>query len=357
MSTRSTWRPGDRRSGPSRPSTRGARVKSLVGWHEVIEPLNVWRAWRDYARGKRRRPAVARFALTAESQVAQLARELAHGTWRPGPYRQLRITDPKRRLIAAAPVRDRVVHHALHRVMAPKWNRSFIDHSYACLPGRGSHRAILRFGEGLRRHRYVLALDVRRYFYSVDRDVLCDLLWRRLREPGLRRLVAQLLDSGAGLYEDPEVAAFLGWDEPGRAGRGVPIGNLTSQWWGNVYLDGLDHHVQRTLRVPRYQRYMDDLTLMGDDREALFDARDAVADWLAVHRGLDLRDPWVPPRPTGGAHAYLGYVVSRAGVGPGRRMRQRAGALIASGGRPAGGGAARAVAAAWMWPLGKRAAE
>lgn len=321
-------------------------MKRIRAWREVVDTLNVWRAWRDYARGKRRRPAVAAFALHAPSRVLQLARELANGTWRPGPYRTLRITDPKRRLVAAAPVRDRVVHHALHRVVAPRLNRRFIDHSYACLAGRGSHRAVLRFLAGLRRHRHVLLLDVRRYFYRIDRYVLRDLLWRQLPEPELQALVATILDSGARLYTDPAVAAFLGWAEPGERGRGLPIGNLTSQWWGNLYLDGVDHFAQRTLRVPLYQRYMDDLALMGDDREALFDARDAIADWLAIERRLDLRDRWACPRSTREPFDYLGYRVTRGGIAPGRRMRQRAAERVQAGGIES----ARAVAAAWMWP-------
>ncbi len=321
-------------------------MKTVRAWGEVVDVDNVYAAWRDYARGKRRRPAVARFALTAESQVLQLARELSRGTFRPGDYRLLRITDPKRRLVAAAPIRDRVVHHALHRVVAPRLNRRLVDHTYACLPDRGTHRAILRFQRGLRRYRHALALDIRRYFYSVDRDLLSDLLAGWLPEPPMRALVDTLLDSGAGLYTRPEVAAFLGWDAPLPWGRGLPIGNLTSQWWGNLYLDGLDHFAMRELRVPLYQRYMDDLTLVGDDRTALLDARDAIADWLAVERRLELSDRFAVPRTTRRPHRYLGYVVSRAGIAPGRRLRRRLRAAMRDGDRTA----VTSLARAWVWP-------
>jgi hypothetical protein len=320
-------------------------MKSHRCWDRVVDPVNVWHAWREYGAGKRRRPAVARFALDAPRHVAVLARELADGSWRPGSYRLMRITDPKRRLIAAAPVRDRVVHHALHRVLSPLVDRRFIDHSYACLPGRGSHRAILRFREGLRRHRFVIQLDVRRYFYRVDRAILRDLMCRHLREAPARDLVAKILDSGAGLYADPDVASFLGWRHPGEPGRGLPIGNLTSQWWGNLYLDGLDHHVQRVLQVPMYQRYMDDLVLFADDAAALAHHREAIAAWLDEHRHLELRDPAARPRKTRGRHATLGYVVSRQGIEPGRRIRQR---LRAAGAESPTGVAARARA----WQFG-----
>jgi RNA-directed DNA polymerase len=130
-------------------------------WAQVTSVENVWRAWAEFSRRKRRRPQVATFAVDADRHVHRLAAQLLDGSWTPGGYRLIRIADPKRRLVAAAPVRDRVVHHALHRVLAPLLNRRFIDASFACLAGRGSHRAVLRYLQQMRRHRYVLHLDVR----------------------------------------------------------------------------------------------------------------------------------------------------------------------------------------------------
>jgi hypothetical protein len=276
-------------------------VRTWHGWDEIVAPLNVWRAWREFERGKRRRPDVAAFSLEAERHVLRLARELAAGTYRPGGYQLRRITDPKRRLVAAASVRDRVVHHALHRVLAPQVNRSFIEHSYACLPGRGSHHAVLAFLGRMREFRYVLQLDVRRYFYSIDRGVLASLLLPRCRESPLRALLRLLLDSGGTLYREPWVAEWLGWEAPAEPGKGLPIGNLTSQWWGNLYLDGVDHFCCRVLRVPAYQRYMDDITLFSDDRRELTAARERVVLWLRVERRLELKDPLARPVRTEGS--------------------------------------------------------
>jgi hypothetical protein len=327
----------------------------VISWRcrdEVASPLNVWCAWRDFERGKRRRPDVAAFALDADRHVLRLARELADGSYRPGGYRLLRITDPKRRLVAAAPVRDRVVHHAVHRVLAPRVNSSFSAHSYACLPGRGSHRAVLAFLGRMRRFRYVLQLDVRRYFYSIDRDVLAALLLPRCREAPLRVLLQRLIDSGGSLYREPWVAEWLGWDAPGEPGKGLPIGNLTSQWWGNLYLDGLDRFVCRERRVPAYQRYMDDATLFGNDRRELLAAREAVATWLRDERRLELKDPEAAPVPCAGVAHYLGYRVTRAGVALGPKARGR---LRERLNRAAAGPAERLTAAlgsyraAWMF--------
>ena len=318
---------------------------------EIVDPLNVWRAWRDMAAGKRLRPAVAAFELDAPGSVVRLAAELADGTYLPGPYQILRVTDPKPRIIAAAPVRDRVVHHAVHRILSPLLDRSFVDQSYACLPGRGPHRALLRFRQGLRRHRFVLQLDVRRYFPSIDRGTLYALLCRKLPEEPLRGLLATILDSGAGLYQRGDVVQFLGWDSPGSTGRGLPIGNLTSQWWGNLYLDGADHYLRRTLRVPHYQRYMDDMALFGDDAGELLADRDALAAWLAAHRGLALKNPDANPAATRGRHLHLGALVSRAGIEPGPRLRRRvAEAVVRHRDRPSALGRALAsLRSTWMF--------
>ena len=285
--------------------------------------MNVWLAWREFERGKRRRPDVATLGINAERSVLHLSEALRNGAWRPGRYRLLRVRDPKRRVVAAAPVLDRVVHHAIHRVLAPWWNRGFIEHSYACLPGRGSHRAILTLRRRMRRFRWVMGLDIARYFYSIDRAGLRELLQRRLPEPPLRALLDRVLDSGAGLYRRPEVVQWLGWDAPTPIGRGLPIGNLTSQWWGNVVLDGLDHHACRVLRVPAWQRYMDDMTLLSNDKDALLRQRDDIAAWLWRERGLTLKDPDARPQSTCAPFAYLGYRVGRDAITLGPKARGR----------------------------------
>jgi len=290
----------------------------------ITGAANLAGAWCDFRRGKRRRPSVRRFEQSAESELAELRRELLGGCYTPAGFRCLRISEPKRRLIAAAPVRDRVVHHALYRVLAPRLDPGLIDTTFACLPGRGSQRAVLAFIAGLRRHRYVLLLDVRHYFLSIDQAVLMDVMARRIKDRRVLELLATVARSGAGLYQQPGVAEFLGL-EPGfpPPGCGLPIGNLTSQWWGNHYLSGLDHFVKRSLRIPHYQRYLDDLALLAGSRHRLLEARDAVAEWLAAERHLRLKQPAAQPRASTERFRYLGYRVSRAGARPTRQLLDR----------------------------------
>ncbi len=232
--------------------TLKTRLPDMVA-HAALE-----RAWFTFRHGKSNRRSVRAFECHLERHLRDLQRDILGGTYAPGPYRVFFIEEPKRRLIAAASVRDRVVHHAVHQALAPALDRGLIDTTYACLPGRGTHRALLRFVQAMRAFRHVLMLDIRHYFLSVDLEILGGLMRARIRDPGIHDLLGVILASGEGLYSVPFVQEHLGLPTgfPG-PGRGLPIGNLTSQWWGNHYLNGLDHFVKRMLNVAHYQRYMD----------------------------------------------------------------------------------------------------
>ncbi|MEM6454810.1 MAG: RNA-dependent DNA polymerase, partial [Acidobacteriota bacterium] len=173
-------------------------MKTFAARFEAIaSPTSLLRAWRAYASGKRRRPAVARFAVDAERRVLDLADALAAGRYRPRMPRLLPIRDPKTRLIAVAPVGDRVVQRAVYDALAPDFQRGFTGDTFACLPGRGSHRALLCFLDGMRRYRYVLHLDIARYFPSVDHATLRGLLAARLRDRRIVDLIDRQLDAAA----------------------------------------------------------------------------------------------------------------------------------------------------------------
>lgn len=279
-------------------------------------------AWRTYRTGKRRRPEVAAFEVDAVRHIVRLARDLASGGWRHGAYGVIRIRDPKPRLVAVASVRDRIVHTAVHSALSPFFDRSFITDSYACIPQRGSHRAVLRYLELLRRHDHLVHLDVKAYFPSVDHEGLRGLVHARLRDHRLRAVLDEILRSGAALYRRPDVAAFYGLEPRGRA-RGLPIGNLTSQWWGNVYLAGLDHFIKRTLKPASYLRYMDDFALFDDSPARLRAWRGEVADWLRSERRLELSPKRGHVRPCRLPQTWLGHRVSRGGADIGTRAVRR----------------------------------
>jgi retron-type reverse transcriptase len=218
-------------------------------WDQMISFASLLRAATKARRGKRFRPAVARFHLDLEPELCRLHEELAAKTYRPGPYQTFLIHQPKQRLISAAPYRDRVVHHALTAVLEPIYERSFLFECYACRKGKGTHAAVRRCQQFARRFRYVLKADVRKFFPSIDHQTLKALLARKVKDPDVLWLAGLLID-----HSNPqeEVQDWFPGDDlfaPAARRRGLPIGNQTSQFFANVYLDPLDHFVKEQLRV------------------------------------------------------------------------------------------------------------
>ena len=241
-------------------------VKNL--FPRLVAPEHLEEAAARTVRGKRRRPDVAWFLFRREEVLDDVRAQLAGGSYRPLGFEAVYLRDPKPRVIARAPIEDRIVHTALERLMGPVLTRSLRPEAFACRPGMGTHRAVIRAQELMRRHRFVVHLDVRRYFPSVDLRILRGLVARRVRDERFLAVVDAVLAAGAQVYRDPRVRRWAGLDADWpRPGCGLPVGALTSQLLAaHVYLDALDHHVKRVLHVPGYIRYVDDLLLFGDRR-------------------------------------------------------------------------------------------
>lgn len=291
----------------------------------LVAPEHLDAAIAETARGKRRRPDVAQALLRRDELIARLSIALSTGDWRPSGFDLLRVQDPKRRLIARAPIEDRVVHAALAMLLEPIFLRSARPESFACRPGFGAHRAVLALQGAMRRHRFVLHLDIRSYFPSVDPDLALELVARRVRDAALLAVLGQVLESGRGLTDDPALRAWArldpGWPPPG---RGLPIGARTSQLLAAVvYLDELDHTLKREWRVPATVRYVDDLFLFGDSRAAVRGWRADVARWLQEERGLRLKHPDAPILSCAGHLDALGVRVRRASREALPRARRR----------------------------------
>jgi retron-type reverse transcriptase len=254
------------------------RVGNL--WAEVSGLDNLFRASHQAARGKRNRPDVARFLCNLETEVFALHRELLASTYKPGGYRTFIVDDGKPRQISAASFRDRVVHHALTRVLEPIFERRFTADSYACRKGYGTHRALARARAAARRCRFVLKCDVSKYFASIDHQILVALLGRVVKCRPTIELAARIIE---GSNPQQEVVAYFPGDDlftPYQRRRGLPLGNQTSQFFANVYLNPFDHFVRRQLETSEYMRYVDDFLLFGDDKQALGKMGDRIAEWL-----------------------------------------------------------------------------
>lgn len=267
-------------------------MKSFGGiWKRIVACENLHESMRRAAKGKRERGPVREFMADAEVNLGMLQKELVQDAYSPRAYIQFRINDPKPRTISCAAFRDRIVHHALCDVCAPFIERRFISDSFACREGKGSHRAVLRAREFCRRYRYFLQLDIRHFFDSVDHDIAESLVHRLFRERDAKRLWSVILRHPL----------------PGQeSGKGLPIGNLTSQWLANFYLDGLDHLVKEEWRLPGYIRYMDDMVMFSDSKACLWNGLECVQDYLANERGLDCKGL---PRPIPCAEGlpFLGF--------------------------------------------------
>ena len=274
---------------------------------------NLLLAFRKAAKGKRGKQPAARFEHRLEDNLVSLQEELRERTYQPGSYDSFYIHEPKRRLISAAPFRDRVVHHALCNVIEPIFDRSFIHDSYANRKGKGTHRALNRCQEFSRRYRYVLQIDVVQFFPAIDHVILRDTLARKISDPSVLWLVDRILESGAGVLNEEYRMTWFPGDNLFAAlyPRGLPIGNLTSQFWANCYLATFDHFVKRELRCqghsPGYVRYVDDALLFGEDKATLWAWRRAVVERLARLR-LAIH-PEAHPRPVTEGIPFLGFVV------------------------------------------------
>ena len=249
-------------------------------WPRIVAFENLLLAARKAQLGKRSRHNVRLFNFNLEGELTQLQTELMSGSYQPGEYRTFEIVEPKKRMISAAPYRDRVAHHALCNVIAPIFEQGFIEDSYANRTGYGTHRALHRFTKFARGSRYVLQCDIRKYFPSIDHEILKSIIRRKLKCDRTLWLIETIIDAS---NEQEAVHDYFPGDDlwtPTERRRGLPIGNLTSQFFANVYLNGLDHFVKRELKIAKYLRYVDDFALFGDDHAQLAEARVAIEDYL-----------------------------------------------------------------------------
>ena len=209
---------------------------------------------------------------------------MSQKSYSPGSYESFTIHDPKTRMISAAPYRDRVVHHALCQVMEPIFDKTFIYDSYANREGKGTHKAIERYQYYARKFPYVLKSDIKKFFPSIDHKILKEEIRWKIACKDTLWLIDTIIDHSN--EQEPHIVYFPKDDlfTPYQRKRGLPIGNLTSQFWANVYMNRFDHFVKEKLKVPGYIRYVDDFVLFGDNKSQLKDWKDAIEAYLSKIR-------------------------------------------------------------------------
>lgn len=268
-------------------------------------------AARRAIRGKRRKRGGAAFQFALERELLKLERELQDGSYRTGQYVEIRLRRPKERLVSAAPFRDRVVQHALYSVTGPIFEQGFIGNTFANRIGKGVHKAIGAYEHYRNRHSHVLRCDIFRYFPSIDHAVLKDDFRRRIKCERTLGLMDRIIDGSNP--QEPVHLHFPGDDllTPVQRRRGLPIGNLMSQFSANLYLDPLDHFCTEVLRAP-YLRYVDDFALFADSLEVLARWRAAIGVFLQRRR-LKLHPRKTFMAPTHEPAEFLGMVLHASG--------------------------------------------
>lgn len=239
-------------------------------FEQIVSFDNLLLAAHKAQSGKRFRNEIMKFNYNYEKEISALQEELNSENYTPGQYRIFYVNDPKHRKISAAPYRDRVVHHAVCNIFAPLWDKGMIYDSYACRENKGTHKAICRFTEFARKNSYVLKCDISKFFDSIKHSILKYFLFSQIKENKVIDLLSRIIDST-------------------NSNIGLPIGNLTSQWFANIYLNEFDWFVKQKLRCKYYIRYMDDFVFFSDSKEELKTILRTIKDYLGK-LGLILSD-------------------------------------------------------------------
>ena len=258
---------------------------------EIVSFENLLIAAKKAFRGKKDRSQVARFYFDREKELLCLQEELFNKTYKPRPLRIFQIREPKIREIGASDFRDRVVHHAICNIIEPILERSFINHSYACRVGKGTHSAVRLAQMFSGKYDFYLKCDIKKYFASIDHIVLKEILARKFKDPDLIWLLNTIIDRA----------------ELNQPGYGIPIGSLTSQHFANLYLDKLDHFVKDTLQVKGYLRYMDDFLLFSDEKATLHVYHSCIRTFLHDTLKLELKEKATILAPVTEGIPFLGF--------------------------------------------------
>ncbi len=270
-----------------------------VKFEEIVSMENLLCAWKEFLVGKQKKPDVQVFKENLLENIRLLHEDLVSYRYRHEAYYHFRMTDPKPRDIHKASVRDRLLHHAIHRKLYPLFDRVFAADSFSCRVEKGTHKAMNRFRHFARsvsrngtRTCWALKLDIRKFFANIDHSVLLSILYRRIPDLRVMWLLERVVSSYTGIDRD----------------KGLPLGNLTSQLLANVYLNELDQFVKHRLRAKHYIRYADDFVLLSHDRLWLVEKLERINEFLNETLHLQLHPKKIELRTIASGVDFLGWI-------------------------------------------------
>lgn len=273
--------------------------KIIVDYNHIISLENLYEAWAEFVNGKKHKRDVALFALNLSHNIFKLHEELKDRTYRHGGYKAFAINDPKPRSIHKATVRDRLLHHATYRKLYQYFDSKFVHDSYSCRFGKGTHKALDRFhhffnkvSHNNRRTCWVLKCDVRKFFASIDQIILIDIFKKHISDQD----IVWLIENIVGSFQSTGI------------GKGLPLGNLTSQLLVNVYMNEFDQYVKHILKQTYYIRYADDFVVMHHDKDVLLELLPRIGQFLLDNLKLSLHPDKVFVKTFASGVDFLGWV-------------------------------------------------
>ncbi len=259
---------------------------------------NLLESWKEFLKGKHKRKDVQEFSLSLMDNIIQLHQDLANHTYNHGSYQAFRINDPKPRQIHKSLVRDRLLHHALHRMLYPFFDRTFVSDSFSCRIGKGTHKALNRFrqfGYKVSRNNtrtcWVLKCDIRKFFENINHEVLLAIFKEYIPDRNIICILKKVIYSFSSA-----------------PGRGLPLGNLTSQLFVNVYMNEFDQFMKHKLKANYYIRYADDFVVMSQDKSRLEELLPKIGDFLSEHLKLKIHPDKVFIKTLSSGVDFLGWV-------------------------------------------------
>jgi retron-type reverse transcriptase len=274
-----------------------------INFEKIISVDNLLLAWKEFLRGKRNKKDVQEFQLHFMDNILSLHQDLKNKTYKHGGYYAFNISDPKPRNIHKATVRDRLLHHAIYRVLYPYFDNKFINDSYSCRLEKGTHKAINRFRDFSRkvsknnsRSCFILKCDIRKFFANIDHKILKKILVKHIKDKNIIWLLSQVIDSFNSIYAMADIK------------KGLPLGNLTSQLLVNIYMNEFDQFMKRELKMKYYIRYADDFVILSENENHLKNLLPKVSNFLEKRLKLNLHPNKVFVKTVASGLDFLGWV-------------------------------------------------
>jgi RNA-directed DNA polymerase len=307
----------------AQPETAAGAAAAAAGFGQLTSLDNLFACWQKARLNKGKRERIQRFSADALHYLSLIQDRLRAGTFQFGPYKGFTVREKKFRDVIDAPMKDRIVHWMIYRVLLPIWQPRFIHDTYGNLPGRGTHAAVRRLADFARQpsNQWVLQLDVSKYFYAIQHAQIKAQALRYIDDYRLRLLIINLIDSfrTGPKYDDLFPAGSM---YRKTAAKGMPIGNLPSQLFANIYLNDFDHWIKETLRRLCYIRYVDDMAILGTSAEELHQLADLIVARLGED-GLAINPRKMRIAPVRAGVPFLGYVVWPNHISAGQYLRRR----------------------------------